>query len=377
MRKHFKSSKPVKLKGPKKPWSKKKKIWVFSGIALGVLALAVGGFFIWKTFFAEKKVEEPAKEPEVVKYYSPLTGIETSEANSKKPVLAVMIENSPEARPQSGLADAGVVFEAVAEGGITRFVALYQEAQPELLGPIRSVRPYFVEWASAFDPAIAHVGGSETALAMTRSGDFGVDIDQYANEGSYWRTNDRYAPHNMYSNMETLSKLMSAKNKTTSKFTAWPRKDGKKVEKPSKSEGEKTEDSEEEKVTFANTIVMPVSTGAFLVSYDYNPENNTYTRYQGGEAHVDREKGQIAPNVVIAIMVNMNLSADGLHNEISTTGTGKAYIFQNGIVEEATWSRDNATAQLKFVDKEGEQIEINRGKTWITAVPNGQSVTWQ
>lgn len=160
------------------------------------------------------------KKPEPTKFYSPLTGNEVGdEATTKREVTAIMIENSPDARPQSGLKDSGIVFEAIAEGGITRFLALYQEQQPGLIGPVRSVRPYYIDWAAPFDASIAHIGGSYNAL---QSAQWTIkDIDQFFNAGAYWRASDRYAPHNVYTSFERLNALNEQKGYTSSTFTSF------------------------------------------------------------------------------------------------------------------------------------------------------------
>jgi hypothetical protein len=122
---------------------------------------------------------EPAAEPP--KFYSNLTGnLVESDAVSKQAVTGIMMENSPDARPQSGLKDSGVVFEAIAEGGITRFLVLYQEQKPQLIGPVRSVRMYYVDWVAGFNASVAHVGGSAAALSEVRNGNY-RDIDQFFN----------------------------------------------------------------------------------------------------------------------------------------------------------------------------------------------------
>ncbi len=301
------------------------------------------------------------KKP-AVKYYSPLSGILVGdEAATKRQVTAVMIENSPDARPQSGLKDAGVVFEAIAEGGITRFIALYQESRPSLIGPVRSLRPYYLEWASAFDSGIVHVGGSARALTMARSGSYGPDMDQYFNGGSFWRATDRAAPHNVYTNFDKLDALSTAKGKVSSTFVFSSRIDEKKAASPS-----------------ASHINIPVSTGSFAVTYDYDTASNNYIRKQGGEAHIDREGGQIQPKVVIAIKVAMTYAMeDGYREQITTTGTGSAYVFQNGTVTEGTWSRDTDKAQLKLLDASGKEIPLVRGQTWVTALASEKVVSWQ
>jgi hypothetical protein len=336
-----------------------------------VLLVAAAGAFAWQSkVFAPKTAQEEVKEEEKAQpVRSALTGLETTAEKAKRPITAVMIENSPEARPQSGLKEAGAVFEAVAEGGITRFVALYQEAQPDLIGPVRSIRPYFVEWAAGFDAGLAHVGGSELALNMVKSGDYVADLDQFkAPEGIFWRSDDRVAPHNMYTKMSGLDKYMDKLDKKKSEFETWEREP---LDSTQTSEEPQTE------LADAHTIHMPVSTGIFDVSYQYDTESHTYKRFQGGEAHQDREKGQLSPDVVIAIMVNQSLSADGNHMDIETIGTGKAYIFQNGKVQEGKWSKPNAQTNISFTDDQNKKIPLKSGQTWITAVDNTRGVTWE
>ncbi len=346
----------------KGPLSKKEKIYFWSAIGLIVL-VGAGLLYALNTYTDPQlstTVHTAKKKPEV-KYYSPLNGVQVAdEAATKRAVTAVMIENSPDARPQSGLAEADVVFEAVAEGGITRFIALYQPSRPALVGPVRSLRPYYADWAAGFSPSVAHVGGSPEALSMIRSGNYGVDIDQFFNAGTYWRATDRYAPHNVYTNSDKLDALNATKGKTESVFTFAPRVDEKKSATPN-----------------ASTIHMAVSTGIFAVDYTYKPETNSYDRAQGGVAHADREKGQISPKVVVALKTNISLSGDGSHMNIAAAGEGVAYVFQNGVVTEGKWSKAGPTNQLFIKDAEGKDISLNRGQTWVTVVGNDRNVSWQ
>lgn len=329
-------------------------------LATGITVLA----FIWSQPEPSLPIEYPVaqKKKEAPKYYSPLTGVQVAdEAATKRPVTAIMIENSPDARPQSGLKDAGVVFEAVAEGGITRFIALYQEARPGLIGPVRSVRPYYVEWAAGFDPAVAHIGGSARALTMIRSGDYGVDLDQFFNAGTYWRATDRYAPHNVYTNFDKLDALEAAKGKSTSTFSFSPRENEKKAATPT-----------------ATQININVSSGLYDVNYTYDAASNSYSRFEGGAPHADREGGPIQPKVVIAMKVPMSLGfEDGYREQITTIGSGAAYVFQNGTIAEVTWSKSDAKAKLEFKTPDGKEIPLARGQTWITALDQSRSVTWQ
>lgn len=272
-----------------------------------------------------------------------------------------MIENSPDARPQSGIKDAGVVFEAVAEGGITRFLTLHQEDKPQLIGPVRSVRMYYVDWLAAFNASVAHVGGSAAALAEVRNGNY-RDIDQFFNSGSYWRATDRYAPHNVYTSFAKLDALNTAKGYTTSTFTGFTRTDGKPVAKPD-----------------ASSVTINISGPLYNTSYAYDAAHNLYNRSLAGAPHLDREGGQITPSVVIAMHVNMSLVLeDGYRESIVTTGSGEATIFQNGTAINVTWTKKDRTSQITFADKTGKDVPLVRGQTWISAVPDdGGSVSWQ
>lgn len=304
---------------------------------------------------------KPKAKPPV--NYSPLTGLKVAtKAATAQPVTAIMIENSPDARPQSGLKDAGVVFEAIAEGGITRFLTLHQQDKPQLIGPVRSLRMYYVDWLAPFDASIAHVGGSAAALAEVRNGRY-RDIDQFFNGGYYWRATDRYAPHNVYTSFAKLDALNKAKGYTSSHFTGFARADEKPAEKPN-----------------ATKVTIDFNNYASLynTSYTYDKKTNSYKRYLAGQPHSDREKGQITPKVVIALKVNeTTVLEDGYRESISAIGSGSAVIFQNGTAIKATWHKSSRSKQLTFTAG-SKQVPLARGQTWIAAVPNGKgTVTWQ
>lgn len=339
-------------------------------IILSILAVVVVGGGVSAALYFINKVEQPipaapqtstAPEKPVI-YYSPLTGkVVETEAATKQAVTAVMIENSPDARPQSGLKDSGVVFEAIAEGGITRFLVLYQQEKPALIGPVRSVRMYYVDWLAAFNASIAHVGGSAAALAEVRNGTY-RDLDQFFNAGTYWRAGDRYAPHNVYTNFEQLDAINTAKGYTSSEFTGFTRKDSAASAAPT-----------------ATNINVSISGPLYNSSYTYDVASNTYLRSQAGAAHLDRESGQISPRVVIVMKAPMlQVLEDGYREQINTIGTGQAYIFQDGSVQEVTWNKANKTEQITFKDATGTDVPLARGQTWITVVPDDTGgVTWQ
>lgn len=297
------------------------------------------------------------------KLYASLTGLEvTDQAAVKAPVSAVVIENSPDARPQSGLSGAGVVYETVAEGGITRFLALYQGKKPAKVGPVRSLRLYYLHWATPYKAPIFHVGGSANALNEVRGGSY-HDIDETSNGGAYWRATDRRAPHNAYTSGEKMDHVNSTKNISESVFTGFHRTDGKPAE-----------------TSNASQIFINFSSSLYHTSYAYNKETNAYARSLAGQPHTDTEAGQLTPNVIVALEVGTEHrpgSREG-YEDVVTSGTGKAHIFQNGTVITGTWKKDGVTSELKLLDTEGKDIPLNRGQTWIAAFTPGRgSISWQ
>lgn len=306
------------------------------------------------------------KKP-VPKFYSPLTGVEVAdETTTKRVVTAIMIENSPDARPQSGLKQAGVVYEAIAEGGITRFLALYQESQPGLIGPVRSLRPYYIDWLAPYNPSVAHIGGSYNALQEIRNGQY-RDIDQFFNAKAYWRASDRYAPHNVYTNFERLNALNSEKGYLESTVAPLERADP--IAKPS---------PQKPPLPVANAVQVSISSSLYDSSYTYDTTTKLYTRSQAGAPHLDREDGQIAPRVVVVIKVPTTRGfEDGYREQMQTTGSGEGYIFQNGTAETVTWQKPGKSDQLKLTNTAGKAVKLERGQTWITAIPTNKGVTWQ
>lgn len=348
-------------------WRKptKKHLIAVSGIAGSVLVIGVGALVLFGPDAPEPNPEPVvvsnyvAPPPEAPKYYSPLTGTEVSEELSKKPVTGVMIENSVDARPQAGLIDAGVVFEAIAEGGITRFLALFQEAQPDYIGPIRSARPYYVRWAAGFDAAYVHSGGSGEALQLIKALNI-KDLDHGAlGERLASRVSNRYAPHNVYASMAKIEQNRNEKGYTTSSFDAFTRL---------------TEETKKELVSSpATTIQFDISSPLYDTSYTYDSTTKTYNRVMAGEPHTDERSGkQISPRVVIALYMSYGIHADRVHSVYGNVGSGKAVIFQNGVAVEGTWEKASDTASLHIKTATGEEFPLEAGQKWMTAIPEGR-----
>jgi hypothetical protein len=292
---------------------------------------------------------------------SPLTGVQVDPELAKRPVTGIMIENSIDARPQSAIHEAGVAFEAIAEGGITRFLTLFQETKPQYVGPVRSLRPYYIDFAAAFQAPIAHVGGSPDALSQIRSG--GRDLDQFFNAASYWRVSSRRSPHNVYTSFERLDALNQQKGYTSSQFTPWPRKAETKLATPT-----------------ARVIDVNISSALYNSHYDYDGASNSYARSEGGQPHISTsaESGnpsqQIKPKVVIVLVVPYSLS--GKYSVYNTNAGGTAYVFQDGGVTVGTWSKADRNSQFVFKDANGQPLALNAGQAWVTLVANPEKVTY-
>lgn len=351
-----------KIKNFKVPTPKTKKQWI---LAIAVMAVLLGGagyaiyWFIIRDNSPPVVQTMPEPEPaEPEKIYSKVSGREIGASINQRPVYAVQIENSPEARPQSGLKEADIVYEAIAEGGITRFNALFHDNVPANIGPIRSLRPYFIDWFLPFDAAIVHAGGSPEAL-----NDVGAlrlkDIDHGSSSGIFRRSSDRYSPHNLYSSGQQILDLMGQRG-FSSKANSLPRKDAAPAEAPN-----------------AKNISLRVSRGLYDVAFTYDAASNTYLRAQGGGPHIDAEsKSQLAPSVVVVPIIPRSTHSNRIHTVYGTTDGGKVYVFQNGVVTEGTWKKTARNAQWQLLDANGAPIELNRGQTWFTMIESADRVSY-
>ncbi len=363
---------PIKIKPamPKKSswkqkmtlhWPPGKKEWITAAVVVLLLAAGLGAYALVHKPPKPATIKPiPKVTPQTKTVPSTLTGLPVDPSVNQRTVTGVMIENSIPARPQAGLGQAGVVFEAIAEGGITRFLALYQDTAPANVGPIRSARPYYEQWNLGFDAGYAHVGGSPEALADIKAWHV-RDLDQFHNSGSYHRISSRAAPHNVYTSIAALNQLEVNKGFVTSHFTGFARK---KKETPSKQ-------------PTARSIKLDLSGPAYNVHYNYDAHNNRYIRNEGGSPHVDANtKDPITPKVVIALVMPYHLESDGYHSSYSTIGDGPAYVFQDGTVTTGRWYKSSMTSQFVFKDASGKPIKLNPGQTWLTALSGTNHVSY-
>ncbi|MCJ7827771.1 DUF3048 domain-containing protein [Patescibacteria group bacterium] len=325
----------------------------------------------------------------------PLTGQMFTKAEraiweSRRP-LGIMVENHVESRPQSGLTKADVVYEAVAEGGITRFLTIYlcqASAEDVLVGPVRSARTYFLDWISEYgdSPLYAHVGGANTpgkANALGQIGDYGWlrvgnDLNQFAvGFPTFWRDYERLTgvatEHTMYS---TVDKLLAVAEK---RDLAQVNEDGDRWDEEFVSwdfveEGQSSESGEVHSISFN----FWGSQTAFKVDWEFNSASGVYERSMGEQRHVDLNNGQpVVAKVVVVQFVRETGPIDDLkHMLYGTTGSGTALVFQNGEAIKASWSKKTRTDRTLFTDSTGETVAFERGPIWMEMVPAGNTIDY-
>lgn len=304
-------------------------------------------------------------------------GKEASEAvfaDDDYPVM-VMLDNHPDAREyQVGLSRALVVYEVLAEGGSTRFVALFAGAPEHApkIGPIRSVRPYVVEIASGWSAFLWHGGGSPEALELIPNTDV-VDLNEISGLGIkyFWRDNEIPRPHNLFTSGDLIALGMQdfeLRSLPPGKLVWQWEEPGAKIKK-------------DPNAAFYKSIYIDFSEGvAFDASYEYEAKRDAYLRLMGGAAHKDNATDeQLAPENVIV----QRVPAEGLYPSgydrisLDMEGTGPMLLFQHGRVIRGTWKKENRDNQTEWFDADGEPVTLGRGQTWVEVVPGAREVVYE
>ncbi len=300
--------------------------------------------------------------------------------------LAVMIENHQESRPQSGLSSADIVYEAVAEGGITRFMAIYYCNLGDIqVGPVRSARTYYLDWLGEYNALYAHVGGANTpgpADALSQIIRYEVKgLNQFSiGFPVFWRDYQRLGhsvatEHTMYSTTQKLWEVGAKRRWTATdsagikwdkNFTSWKFKDP-----APDGAGQVTK----------ITVNFWESQPNYSVEWNYDAVTNTYKRKHGGSPHMDLNNNiQLSAKVIIVQFQRESNANDGypgnVHLLYGTTGSGKALFFQDGTATEGKWSKASRVARSKYVDSKGTEINFNKGQIWIQTVPEGSKVSY-
>ncbi|HWK22053.1 MAG TPA: DUF3048 domain-containing protein [Ureibacillus sp.] len=303
----------------------------------------------------------PVTEEVDLPYVIPFTGENMANEITTRPILAT-INNHPVARPQSGIVSADVIYEMLAEGEITRLLALYQSEIPEKIGPIRSARDYFIEIAEGLDAFyIAHGYSPEAQQLLMNHVIDNVNGMQY--DGILFeRSSDRVAPHNSYFSGE---KIEAAAEKVNASLLYQ-----KKVSYPFYKEDESVKIGTEAK----SVAVSYGKNESYNSLYTFDQNSNTYTRHSGNVVTIDYLTNEpiVLSNVLFFEMSHSIIDSEG-RREIDLTSGGKAFLFQHGVMREVRW--ENSDGLLQAVEEDGSEVKLVPGKTWIHFVPTNPGIT--
>lgn len=315
--------------------------------------------------------------------------------------LGVMVENSTSARPQSGISSADVAYEAVAEGGITRFLLMFYCHDAPFIGPVRSARVHFMKMLREYGnyPLYAHVGGAncdeETgsgcangapadALGIINELGWGGynDMNQFSVPFPiFYRDPDRLpgvaTEHTVYTstaklwdyakNKRGLSNIDEKGNKWDETFTPWKFAD----------DASSAQRGSTNKISFG---FWNVGASDYSVVWNYDKKTNSYLRVNGGSPHIDKNTGkQLSAKDVVIVFADESPANDGYeggHILYDLTGTGDALVFQNGHAIKATWKKKDEETRIRWYDEQGNEISMVRGKMFVEILPTGNKVTY-
>lgn len=297
--------------------------------------------------------EPPKKE---VKFYAPFTGEEVDEETFKNIPFMAIIENSKEARPQSGLSKADVVYETMAEGGIPRTIGLFQKNSPEKIGPIRSARTCFLDIAREYNLPFAHCGASDEAEGIINKNRL-MSLNEFYYAGFYWREKDRKAPHNLYTSAGKIrAGAVSRKYNKSSKV-------------------ELTFDKEywdNETLPAANNISLNLSK---YYTTDYEYKDGKYQKYMSSKPAVNKEDDEplTFTNIVIQT-TTIRKKKENILMDIALTGKGTGYVISNGRYVKMSWSKASTNSQTILKDENGKTIPLSPGNTWWNIIDKSNVV---
>ncbi|MEI6532539.1 MAG: DUF3048 domain-containing protein [Candidatus Roizmanbacteria bacterium] len=321
--------------------------------------------------------------------------------------LVVMIENTKDARPQSGLTSTDVLYEAVAEGGISRFMSVFYCQDAPFVGPVRSARIYFIRMTQEYGeyPLYAHVGAAncnqETGSGcgngakadalgeLSKLGwagynnlnQFAVPFPVFYRDYSRLKKADGTdvdTEHTMYTSTQKLWTFAKDKRELTNLDA-----DGKQWDATFKKWKFQDDSASNTKgsVKKINYEFWKSLASDFNVQWDYDSSTNSYKRTTGGKAHLDKNTGkQLDTKNVILMMADESVANDnydaGQHLLYDIIGTGDAYIFQNGTAVKGSWSKKSPTDRTIYTDDKGKEVAMVRGRVYIAILPTENKITY-
>ncbi|MGH4123221.1 MAG: DUF3048 domain-containing protein [Clostridium sp.] len=300
------------------------------------------------------KIEAPVKIQQ--KYFAPYTGEDVKKEILDNIAVLAIVENSEAARPQSGINAADIVYETLAEGGTPRFIALFQSGDAKKIGPIRSARSYFLDISKEYNLPFAHCGGSQEALDEIKNENL-MSMNEMAYASTYWRDNQRKAPHNLYTSTEKLRELVKTKKYVKApivnlKFDKiyW----------------------DSDKLSPATNVFLRIN-NLYNTSYAY--KDGLYFKSMDKVSSINKEnKLPLAFKNIVVQITSIKTQKDELHLDIALVGNGNGYVISNGKFVKMHWSKKNATSQTLLTDEDGNDLPLNPGKTWWNIVDKSSKV---
>lgn len=295
-----------------------------------------------------------------------LNGVMVAPELANRRPVAAMIENSPDARPQRGLVAADVVYEAMVEGSITRFMAVFQQTPPAKAGPIRSARSYYIDWLSEYDAAYVHAGGSPTALERIRQ--YNIKDYPHSSEAVFWREPKAgvASEHTLFADIATIANNAVSKRgwAAESNFGSWLFKNPADV------------------AAATGPITINYGGAQFKVDWTFSSTTNDYSRSMASAPHKDRDSGeQIKAKTIVVMTVQRAANSPYKDTKkesewsMTTIGSGSVSVFQDGSRVDGTWKKTSRTERTRFYDTADKEIVLNRGKIWIQVIPPTSTIT--
>lgn len=332
-------------------------------IIIAVILVIIAGVSIF--LLTNKKDNEEPKEPNKNNDTPGSEQVNIVDVNSKSRPYAIMINNISTARPlQSGLQDAYIMYEIIVEGGITRYLALFLDANTDRIGSIRSARHYYLDYALENDAIFVHHGQSPQALEDIST--LKIDRIQVNNTTTGWRdkTLNVATEHTLFTSTDKLKNGL--KNLRTER-----KKDLLLKYKKDEVSLENMENSKK-----ADNVSITYSKGT-TTSYQYDAENKVYNRFVNNKEHTDyvTKKQYNFKNIITYQVPNKSIEGDNKgRQDINNIGSGEGYFITNGYAVKINWSKECRECQTKYTYTNGEEIEVNDGNTFIQIQPSGEKL---
>ncbi len=283
-----------------------------------------------------------------------------NEKSNERPI-AIMIDNNIGDNKHAGLQDSYVNYEIIVEGGLTRIMAIYKDRDIDLIGPVRSARHYFLDYALEHDAIYTHFGWSPYAESNIKS--FSVNnINGMTDDEPFTRDKSIPSPHNVFTSISNIKSCAQNKNYSMESLN-WQ------LFKYSVDEIMINSESQDEEVSIANHISMNYSYSENR-SYTYDNDNKYYLRFSNGKEHIDKKTdAQLHyKNIIIMKVTNKTLDSEG-RQDLDTVGTGSGYYITNGYAKPISWSKTSRTAKTKYTYNDGKEIVLNDGNTFVQIIP--------